>query len=60
MLESIKWLIYIFFIISLKKMLESGVINNIWSKYKIKKAEVFYNVRITITISMNLHKGLSW
>ena len=28
---------------SIKKMLESGVVNNIWSKYRVKEAEVRLN-----------------
>ena len=28
---------------SIKKMLESGVVNNIWNKYRVKEAEVRLN-----------------
>ena len=28
---------------SIKKMLESGVVNNIWNKYRVKEAEVILN-----------------
>ena len=31
---------------SLKKMKESGVLSNIWSKYKLQKAEVMFGLEL--------------